>query len=185
MKTSTTVLIAVGAVLAVVGIGSVVYADANWRGPGQGVHGPAAGMFGRGGGPGGGGPGDCGPLGGMLGGIVVKRAFELADTDQDRKLTQVEIDAARAERFAAYDADKDGRLTLTEFEALFNEVTQPATVRAFQFLDPDGDAEITLAEYEKPGARIVEMLDRNKDGTLSREDRGEPFRSGHRPGDDN
>jgi Ca2+-binding EF-hand superfamily protein len=64
-------------------------------------------------------------------------------------------------------------------------VTSPVTVRAFQFLDPDGDAAITKAEFEKPGSRIVEFLDRNGDGAISMEDRREAFRYGHRDDDDN
>lgn len=193
MKTSTSLLIAAGAVIAVVGIGSTVYADSGWRGRGAGpcgessMRGPMRGPMGGGfaghrGGPDRGGPGrvgpDGGPFSGMMGPMVIKRVFELADTDEDGKLTQEEIDAARTKRFESHDTDNDGKLTLSEFEALFAEMTEPMTVRAFQFLDPDGDAVITKAEFEKPGAKLVERFDRNGDGVLSPDDRRPGFGPG-------
>ncbi len=177
MKTSTSLLVAAGAVIAVVGIGSAVYADSGWRGHGFGpcreggmhgmMRGSMGGRFGEFGGP-----------GGMMGPMTIKRVFELADANKDGKLTQEEIDAARTQRFQSHDANGDGKLSLGEFEALFAEFIQPMTVRAFQFLDPDGDAEITMEEFSEPGARLVERLDRNGDGTLSIEDR----RDGSGPG---
>ncbi|WP_436644085.1 EF-hand domain-containing protein [Microbaculum sp. FT89] len=186
MKTSTTLLVAAGAVLAVIGVGSAVYADSGWRGHGfgpcrdggmrgmmHGEHGPMGDRFGG---------HFSGQMGGMTGPMVAKRMFELADTDKDGKLTQAEIDAARTQRFETYDTNGDGKLSLTEFGALFSEITEPATVRAFQFLDPDGDAEITKEEFDKPGTRLVERFDRNGDGVLSRDDRPHGFdrvRGGH------
>ena len=201
MKTSTTLLIAAGAVLAVVGVGSAVYADSggrghgpshcrgDMRGPGPrgpGMRGP--GMQGQGFGPmhgsmhgpmpghgpmGGHFAGPMGgPMGGMMGPMIITRVFELADTDKDGKLTQEEIDTARTKRFESHDANGDGKLTLDEFTALFAEITAPATGRVFQVLDPDGDAAITMEEFEKPSAKVVEKFDRNGDGVLSRDDRG-------------
>lgn len=193
MKTSTKLLAAAGAVLAVVGIGSAVYADSGWRGHGfgpcrdGGMRGMMHGERGRMGHGVGGHFG--GPMGGMMGPMVAKRMFELADTDKDGKLTQAEIDAARTQRFDTYDTNGDGKLSLTEFSALFSEITEPATVRAFQFLDPDGDAEITKEEFDTPSTRLVERFDRNGDGVLSRDDRpgdfdrGRDSRGGYGPKD--
>ena len=47
-----------------------------------------------------------------------------------------------------FDADTDGNLSLEEFQALWAEITKPLAVRAFQFLDPDGDAAIAKAELD-------------------------------------
>lgn len=178
MKTSTSLLVAAGAVIAIVGIGSAVYADSGWRGHGFGpcreggwhgmMRGPMGGRFDQFGGPG----------GGMMGPMMIKRVFELADADKDGKLTQAEIDAARTQRFESHDANGDGKLSLAEFESLFAEVTEPVTVRAFQFLDPDGDAQITMEEFAKPGARLVERFDRNGDGALSSDDRPDGYGPG-------
>jgi hypothetical protein len=204
VKTSTSLLIAAGAVVAVVGVGSTVYADSGWRGQGHGPcredsrnwhdsdmrgpgpRGPMQGspMQGAMRGPMGG-PGFMaahGPMGGMMGPMVVKRVFQLADTDKDGKLTQEEIDAARTARFEAHDTNGDGKLTLDEFQGLFAEVTEPATVRVFQFLDPDGDAAITKDEFDRPSDRIVQKFDRNGDGVLSPADRGYGPRPGPKAG---
>lgn len=118
-----------------------------------------------------------GMMGGFMGGGMgrhggMRQLFNMADADKDGKVTQDEIDTARAERFAKYDADKDGKLSLEEFDGLFREVAKPMSVRAFQFLDPDGDGTITADELAEPLNGIVERLDRDGDGALSREDRG-------------
>ncbi len=52
-------------------------------------------------------------------------------------------------RFAEFDADKNGSLSLQEFEALWAEITKPMAVRTFQFLDPNGDAQISKAELDE------------------------------------
>lgn len=50
-------------------------------------------------------------------------AFLRLDTDRNGAIdrTEAEIDAAVAERFAATDADRDGSLSLSEFQALSRE----------------------------------------------------------------
>jgi Ca2+-binding EF-hand superfamily protein len=99
------------------------------------------------------------------------RLMERFDTNADGKLTQKELNDSRSAMLAKYDANKDGKLSLKEFEGLWLEFTQRRMVRSFQRLDVDGDASVTLDEYLKPFAKIVERLDRNEDGALSREDR--------------
>jgi len=136
-----------------------------WRGD----RGPS-GAFGPGFGPG---AGHSGTMMGLM--------FEEADADKDGKLTQAEIDAYRDARFTRYDANSDGKLSLDEFEGLLQEITKPMTVRAFQMHDPDGDAAITKEEFDRPTAGLVERLDRDDDGALSRDDRSRSrFAWGHR-----
>lgn len=180
MKTSTSLLIAAGAIIAVVGVGSAVNAESGrgdakcgdhareMRGPGHdgAMRGPMRGPMG-------------GPMQGMMGEVVIKRFFETADTDKDGKLSEQEIETARNERFESNDTNGDGKLTLVEFEALFRDITQPVTVRVFQFLDPDGDAMISKEEFDRPTSRFVEHLDRDGDGMLSPGDRRGGF---HRSG---
>ena len=98
----------------------------------------------------------------MLGGV---------DTNTDRALSQEEIDAAINSRYATFDSNKDGQLSLDEFQALWTDLTRPVTVRAFQFLDADGDATVARAEVDKRFGSLVAQLDRNEDGKLSAEDR--------------
>ena len=106
--------------------------------------------------------------------------FKSVDANGDDKVTQEEIDKAIADRLAKYDANKDGKLSLGEFDGLWNEIMQPAKVRAFQRLDPNGDAQITKGELDDRFGKLVSRIDRNGDGALSREDRR--HRHGFHPG---
>ena len=118
---------------------------------------------------------------GMMGGPVVEQLMREVDTNGDGRITQAEIDAAVDARFARFDANKDGRLSLDEFAALWADLTRPAMVRAFQFMDPDGDGSVTRAEVGQKASRLVQRFDRNGDGALSPEDRrgrGGPERGG-------
>ena len=118
---------------------------------------------------------------GFMRGMMAEQLLRDVDTDRDGKLTQQEIDAAVSTRFERFDADKNGRLSLEEFQVLWADLTRPVTVRAFQFLDPDGDAAVTRAELENRFSRVVQRFDRNGDGALSPDDR--PHRGGPGPGE--
>lgn len=114
-----------------------------------------------------------GPMGGMMGpmGGLGLEMIQGVDANGDGSLSQEEINTAVNARFAEFDADKNGSLSLQEFEALWAEITKPVAVRAFQFLDPDGDAAVAKAELDQRFGTIVSHLDRNNDGVLSRDDR--------------
>ena len=103
--------------------------------------------------------------------VMAMDMFRSVDANGDGKLTQAEIDTVRNARHAAHDGDGDGNLDLDEFAGVWHETTRPLTVRAFQFLDADGDAVVSRAEYDRPLAAVVERLDRNGDGALSMGDR--------------
>ena len=152
-----------------VALAGAVHADSERHGRGYGPGFDGGHHMGMPGHMGGGhmGGGHMGPRGEMM-----RQMFDLADADKDGKVTQAEIDKARDERFAKYDANKDGKLNLEEFEGLLREITRPMTVRAFQHLDPDGDAAITAEELARPTAGIVSRMDRNGDGALSEDGRG-------------
>jgi hypothetical protein len=155
MKNRTTMLAMLGAAVAIggVAIAGASYAEREWHG-GLGHHGHFRGAMG-------------GFAGGMLGG---HQLFDSLDTDRDGKLTQSEIDTARTDRFARFDTNGDGVLSLAEFAPLWMEVTRPVMVRAFQLVDADGDSSVTAGEFERPFDRIVARFDRNGDGALSLED---------------
>ncbi len=99
-----------------------------------------------------------------------QRLIENFDTDKDGKLTQSEVDKARAGRLAKFDTDKDGRLSLKEYEALWLDAMRERMVDRFQHLDADGDGRVTAEEFAKPLASIVARLDRDDDGSLTRKD---------------
>lgn len=100
-------------------------------------------------------------------GMLGMQSFEALDANGDGSITQEEIDGMRAEHLAAHDANGDGELSLDEFAGLWQELTRPMTVRAFQALDADGDGTITRAEFDRPVAGMVNRMDRNSDGSIS------------------
>lgn len=109
---------------------------------------------------------------GMMGAMGGEQLLREVDTDRDGRMTQAEIDAAVNARFARFDADSNGRMSLDEFGALWADLTKPAAVRAFQFMDPNGDGSVTKAEVDEKTSRLVQRFDRNGDSALSLEDRG-------------
>src|SRR5262249_60753679 len=66
----------------------------------------------------------------------MRNMMERYDTNKDGKVTQQEIDDNRTEWFNKFDADKNGSLSLKEFEALWLEAHRQEMVREFQRLWP-------------------------------------------------
>jgi Ca2+-binding EF-hand superfamily protein len=96
---------------------------------------------------------------------------ERYDANKDGTISQQEIDQNRTAWHAEFDIDKDLGLTLQEFERLWLKARHVEMVRDFQLFDRDGDGKVTVEEYKRPLAEIVERRDRNGDGVLSKEDR--------------
>jgi len=96
--------------------------------------------------------------------------MERYDADNDKKVTQEEINTNREAWHKEFDANNDGKLSLEEFKQLFLKARAQRIVRQFQRFDRDGDAGVTPDEYLRPMKNMVEMRDRNGDGALSRED---------------
>ncbi len=108
--------------------------------------------------------------------------FETFDTDGDGSLKQAEVDQFRSDRLAKFDSNGDGKLTLEEYQALWLDAMRERMVDAFQRLDDDGDAVVSREEFLEPFALIVSRLDRNADGTVTRDEvrtRRERFRGRH------
>ena len=112
---------------------------------------------------------------GLARGLGAEQLLREVDTDRDGKITQAEIDRAVGSRLERFDGDRNGRLSLEEFTALWADLTRPVAVRAFQFLDPDGDAGVSRDELNERFSRVVARFDRNGDGALSVEDRRHGF----------
>ena len=100
----------------------------------------------------------------------IKQFAKRYDADKNGEITQQEIDTNRTDWHKKYDADSNGTIDLKEFEALWLEARRQRMIRAFQRLDEDASGGITLGEYTEPMAHIVERMDRNNDGVLSRKD---------------
>lgn len=102
--------------------------------------------------------------------------FEDFDANADGSVTQDEVEAFRAGRFAEVDTDGDGTVTLEEFTA---RAAARATERAtamFERLDADGDGTLTRDVLEMRGGhgpmggRMFSRLDADDDGAVSREE---------------
>ncbi|WP_299480866.1 EF-hand domain-containing protein [uncultured Roseibium sp.] len=97
-----------------------------------------------------------------------ERLFERFDADKDGVITEAEISEVRAQEFAASDADGSGEISLEEFKAQFMERSNDRMVRAFQFLDSDGDGTVTQEEVDVVANRMFNRLDRDGNGTIER-----------------
>jgi Ca2+-binding EF-hand superfamily protein len=106
-----------------------------------------------------------GPRGGKQ---RAERLFERFDTDKDGVITQTEIEEIRAQDFATADADGNGEISLEEFKAAFMDRSNDRMVRAFQFLDADGDGTVTQEEVDVVANRLFNRLDRDGSGTVER-----------------
>lgn len=104
------------------------------------------------------------------GGGYGMRMMEAFDANQDGQVTQVEIDEVRSGRFAEFDQNNDGNLNLEEYQALWLDAMRERMVDRFQALDDDGDAMVTIEEFVEPYGRMVQRLDRNEDGAITRDD---------------
>lgn len=99
-----------------------------------------------------------------------ERMFEQFDTNQDGTVTQVEIDELRQGRLAEFDQNNNGSLTLEEYQALWMDAMRERMVDRFQALDDDGDAIVTVEEFVEPYGRVVDHVDQNDDGQITRDE---------------
>jgi Ca2+-binding EF-hand superfamily protein len=126
-----------------------------------------------------GGPGGKGGPGGFhRGQFMYDRMLDLLGLDADSgKVTKDQIDAAVQAKFKSYDKNGDGKITLDEYQAFWNDLTHERMVRSFQRLDREGAGAVTLDEVQKPLDRVLSRLDRNGDGVIDKAD----FQRPHRP----
>jgi Ca2+-binding EF-hand superfamily protein len=96
--------------------------------------------------------------------------FDTYDTNEDGKLTQAEVDAARQQQLTRFDRDGNGRLTLEEYQALWLDAMREPMVRRFQAHDRDGDAVVTVEEFQARFSDLVEDRDDNNDGELTQDE---------------
>ena len=148
-------------VAAVAIVGGVAFAGSSWAERGFGHRGMGVGMMG-----------------------VGKEMLQDIDLDADGAISQDEINTAINTRMGEFDQNSDDALSLDEFKALWAQLTEPAAVRAFQFLDPNGDASVQKAELDERFGTAVARFDRNDDGVLSPDDRPQHRGRWHRWDDD-
>ena len=111
---------------------------------------------------------------GMMGGFGPMRARDAEETSTPTatarcRRTRSTLRSTPASRSST--PTRTAACRCQEFEALWAEITKPMAVRAFQFLDPNGDAQVTKAELDDRFGQLVSRFDRNGDGVLSPADR--------------
>lgn len=105
--------------------------------------------------------------------------LEQFDRSGDGQVSQEDVMAVRGERLAAFDTNGDGILSLDEYERLWLDAMQPRMVRSFQRLDADGDANVTIEEFQVPFAGMVARLDVDGDGLIDADELRQSMRVRH------
>lgn len=108
------------------------------------------------------------------------------DANKDGVISKDEFQSHHQSKFGDADANKDGKVSKTEFIAHWEREEakrkQMMQDRMFSRLDADGDGVVTEAEFAAHGDKAFGMMDRNKDGQLSKEDRRQDGHDGHMGG---
>ena len=126
-----------------------------------------------------------GPRGGFKGGKGGPRGGQILkslDADKDGTLTKEELTQGLEKKITDNDKDGDGAITLEEFKAEWENMTQERMVRAYQRMDRDGNGKVTLEELSEPATAMFERMDRNDDGKIDESDRPERQARGKRGG---
>ena len=79
--------------------------------------------------------------------------FEMLDVDGSGEIDTTDLDAMRAERFAALDADGDGAVTEEEFVAQAQRDAAERAAQMFARMDADGDGLLSRDALEGRGGR--------------------------------
>ena len=95
------------------------------------------------------------------------RLIERLDLNEDGKISKEEVNTVRDERFAKFDTDNSGGLTIEELEAGREAEKQERRAAMLNRIDTNGDQVISADEFGGREFRIFERLDENEDGEIS------------------
>ena len=105
-------------------------------------------------------------------GVVVRAELETAQGNQARAVDLM-LAKRRQDAFARLDTDKNGSLSLAEFNAGTAVPNRPAADvgAAMARLDSNKDNQVTLSEYRAPALANFDKMDANKDGKVTAKER--------------
>ena len=82
------------------------------------------------------------------------------DLDKDGTVTEAEARKARNAKLKSYDSNRDGMLSLDEYQAYWLSKRHAKMVDNFQDLDEDGDARITGAEFSSSAVKSARVREK-------------------------
>lgn len=154
-KPRKTKYLTLGALVALVGLVAAggVYASgkgdgyncSSYGGPGYGRHGGGYGMMNSG---------------------MRESMMRFMDPDGSGKIDIKQVEARLNEQFAKHDANKDGKLSVDEFQTFWNEHTRIMAVRKFQRHDVDGKGYLTPEDLTNHVKQRLSWKDANGDGII-------------------
>jgi Ca2+-binding EF-hand superfamily protein len=102
--------------------------------------------------------------------------FKKMDTNGDGQVTRAEHAAGARQMFTQCDANQDGIVTAAEMDALHAAKDEKpgkhekSSSEKIKMLDQNGDGQLTLAEQEAGSEKMFATMDKNADGSLSKEE---------------
>lgn len=101
---------------------------------------------------------------------MMQERFAAFDADGDGRVTEAEIEAYRQARFEDADRDGDGLLSQDEAWAQRERMREERHARRFAAMDDNGDGGLSLQETGGPADRMFARMDRNEDGAIDAEE---------------
>ena len=101
------------------------------------------------------------------------RYFDRLDQKKQGFFTLADMQRVETKTFTRTDDNKDGQLTLSEYNFGIPDERQDVIdrfTRRFRLADADNNGRVTMDEYMAFCARVVEASDANKDGMVTRDE---------------
>jgi len=118
------------------------------------------------------------------GGQGMRPSFEELDADGNGEITQAEMDAMKAARFAKVDTNGDGQLSLEELTARGVQKAATHAEKMLERRDANGDGVLSADELSKPhrSGKMFDRFDADGSGTISQEEFEEASNQMHQRG---
>lgn len=102
--------------------------------------------------------------------------FKMMDTNGDGQISRTEHAAGAKQMFSQCDTNRDGVVTSAEMEtSMAAQGEKPGkhhktAAEKIQMIDQNGDGQLTAAEHEAGTEKMFTKMDKNNDGTLSKDE---------------